>query len=375
LPTLKDRKPRLPSSYYVLFEPPDSAGDEVLRFISERRRIKLKGHSFREFQEYVMPLLDGRHSLEEIEHAVSDVFRPQDLEAALELLAEHNLLEDGIDAAAAPDEAAALEPQANFFHEVSADPRGAQARLRQATVTVVGVGGVGAPLALALAATRVGTVRCVDALPVTKADTYLAPVFSPADVGSPRVDVIGERIKTAAPQTQVTTNGNPLESDADVADAVRGSDFVVCCVDAAQSSLIYRLNRVCLAEKIRWSSCSATAMEVIVGPTVVPGETPCYMCYKMRAVACADDPEADFAFERWLDRRKQDDSGRRENLNVTAAIASNLLGLEVVKLVSGVMPSPTVGRIVVFDLVDLTVKKHVVLRKPWCPACFAKGHE
>jgi hypothetical protein len=99
------------------------------------------------------------------------------------------------------------------------------------------------------------------------------------------------------------------------------------------------------------------------------------MCYKMRAVACADDPEGDFAFERLLDRRKRDDSGRRENLNVTAAIASNLLGLEVLKLVSGIMPSQTVGRLVVFDLLDLSIKKYMVLRKPWCPACFAKGHE
>lgn len=374
MPTLKFRKPRLPSSYYVLFEPPDSKGDEVLRFVSERRRIKIKGHSFREFQEYVLPLLDGRHSIEEIEHAASDVFRPQDLEAALQLLGDHNLLEEGVDASATPDEAM-LEPQANFFHEVSADPRGAQARLRSATVTVMGLGGVGGPLALALAGTGVGSVRCVDALPVTAADTYLASVFSAADMGLPRAGVIAERIKGAAPGTHVATCEKVLDADADVADAVRGSDFVVSCIDAAQSSLIYKLNRVCLAENIRWSSCSSTAMEVIVGPTIVPMETACYMCYKMRAVACADDPEAEFAFERLLDRRKQDDSGRRENLNVTAAIASNLLGLEVVKLVSGIMPSQTIGRILVFDLLDLSIKKYMVLRKPWCPACFAKGHE
>jgi molybdopterin-synthase adenylyltransferase len=375
LSTLKYRKPRLPSSYYVLFEPPDSKGDEVLRFVSERRRIKLKGHSFREFQEYVLPLLDGLHSIEEIEHAVSDVFRPPDLEAALRLLGEHNLLEDGVDASAPAGEAAALEPQANFFHEMSDDPRGAQARLRAATVTVIGLGGIGGPLALALAGTRVGAVRCVDALPVTASDTYLASVFSTGDVGSQRASVIAQRIKEIAPETHVAANVKILVSDADVADAIRGSDFVVSCIDAAQSSLVYKLNRACLAEKVRWSSCSSTGMEAIVGPTVVPGETACYMCYKMRAVACADDPEADFAFERFLDRRKQDDSGRRENLNVTAAIASNLLGLEVVKLVSGIMPSQTAGRILVFDLIDLSIKKYMVLRKPWCPACFAKGHE
>jgi molybdopterin-synthase adenylyltransferase len=369
LSTLKYRRPRLPSSYYVLFEPPDSKGDEVLRLVSERRRIQLKGHSFREFQEYVLPLLDGLHTIEEIEQAVSDVFRPQDLEAALNVLGDHNVLEDG------PEASAVLEPQANFFHEVAADPRGAQARLRAATVTVLGLGGIGGPLALALAGTGVGAVRCVDALPVSATDTYLTSVFSPADVGSHRAGVIARRIQETALETHVVANEKVLDTEADVADAVRGSDFVVSCIDPSQSSLIYKLNRVCLAEKIRWTSCSSTAMEAIVGPTVVPGETACYLCYKMRAVACADDPEAAFAFERFLDGRKRDDSGRRENLNVTAAIASNLLGLEVVKLVSDIMPSQTVGRIVVFDLLELSIKKYLVLRKPWCPACFAKGHE
>src|SRR5690242_3702597 len=89
------RKPRLPTHYYIRFEPPDSSGDEALMISSERRRIKIKGHSFREFLEHVVPLLDGRHTIEEIRAQVSGVFAPQDLDASLDVLAAHNLLEDG----------------------------------------------------------------------------------------------------------------------------------------------------------------------------------------------------------------------------------------------------------------------------------------
>ena len=35
--------------------------DEVLHFVSPQRRVKLKGHSFREFVQNVVPLLDGTH--------------------------------------------------------------------------------------------------------------------------------------------------------------------------------------------------------------------------------------------------------------------------------------------------------------------------
>jgi len=368
------RKPRLPSHYYVLLEPPDSKGEEVLRFVSERRKIKIKGHSFREFQQYVIPLLDGRHTLEEIEAKVADVFRPEDLEAGLQILAEQDLLEESTDATPEKPGRIEIEPQSNFFHEVCADPHSAQERLERATVTVMGLSGAGASVALALAAARVGTVNCVDALPVGSADPYLCAVFSPADIGRPRVDVLAQRMEAGSP-THFVAHARPLETDADVAEAVRGSDFIACCLDPGQSSLIYKLNRVCLEQNLRWCACSVSGLEVIVGPTVVPGQTACYMCYRMRAVACAEDPEADFAFQRMLDRRKQDDSGRRENLNFAVGLAADLLGLEVLKQVSGAMPSPTVGRIVVLDLVELSMKKHVVLRKPWCPACFPKEHD
>src|SRR3954451_17602635 len=100
MPGLTFRKPRLPSHYYVLFERPDSKGEEVLRFVSERRKIKIKGHSFREFQQYVIPLLDGRHTLEDIQAEVADAFRPEDLEAGLQVLADQGLLEEALDAPA-----------------------------------------------------------------------------------------------------------------------------------------------------------------------------------------------------------------------------------------------------------------------------------
>ena len=78
------KKPRLPSHYYIRFEPPDSSGDEVLFFTSERRNIKLKGRSFREFLQVVVPILDGQHTLEEIEAEVSAQFSPKDLEQGLQ---------------------------------------------------------------------------------------------------------------------------------------------------------------------------------------------------------------------------------------------------------------------------------------------------
>jgi bacteriocin biosynthesis cyclodehydratase domain-containing protein len=369
--TLQSRKPRLPSHYYVWFEPPDDSGDEVLHFASERTRIKIKGHSFREFQQSVVPLLDGRHTLEEIERAVAHLFAPQDLEQCLELLAAQNLLEDDLNSQELSLPAAeALVPQLNFLHEVGANPEEVQRRLSRATVTVLGLGGAGAQAAISLAAARVGCVRCVDSSPVTAPDTYLSPFFSLTQVGTLRAPVVAQRIQACAPETKVTVHTQPPEDDPDVLAAIDGSDFVICCLDRGQSSLIYKLNRACLKAGIRWTSCALSGAEVVLGPTVHPFETACYLCYKMRAVACAGNPEDEFAYERFLDRRKQDDGGRLENLVFGAGLLANWLGLEAMKELSGIAEPASLGGIIAFDLLAFTCTRHVVLRKPWCPACF-----
>jgi hypothetical protein len=95
MPGFKLHKPRFPTHYCVRFEPPDSAGNETLIIVSERRRLKLKGHSFREFMQHVLPLLDGKHTIDEIRRETAEVFAAEDLDASLELLAAQGLLDDG----------------------------------------------------------------------------------------------------------------------------------------------------------------------------------------------------------------------------------------------------------------------------------------
>lgn len=370
MPTHKFNRPRLPTHYYIWFEPPDRSGDEVLRFASSRKRIKLKGHSFREFQQLVIPLLDGRHTLPEIEAKVAEVFAPEDLSAGLQLLAEHHLLQDTGGDSPEADAATRLTPQLNFFHEIDLNGDEMQASLRQSVVTVLGMGGPGAGVARALAAAGVGEVRCVDALPVSDTDVYLSPMFSVADIGELRTAIVARKIAEATPEVKITANTTTPESDEDVFALIEGSNFVVNCLNQGQSSLIYKLNRACLKAKINWTSGVSAGTEVVIGPTVVPFETACYLCYKMRTVACAGNPEDEFAFESFLDRRKQDDSAQNESLVFGVGLAANLLSLETMKALSGQLSPSTIGKIVVFDLLNLNSSKHVVLRMPSCPACF-----
>jgi bacteriocin biosynthesis cyclodehydratase domain-containing protein len=362
-------KPRLPSHLTVRVEPPDGDGEEMLVFTSARRRIAIKGHSFREFAELVMPLLDGRLTLAEIQERVADTFAAKDLAECIELLSRQHLLEDAETLDVPPRLAERLAPQLGYFREVGGSPTHLQQRLREATVTVVGLGALGAAAALSLAASGIGRIRCLERQPVAPTDPFLAQAFSLADVGRPRVDVVRERIACVNPDATVETIGDALESDSDVADAIRGADLALDCLDPGLASLTYKLNRACLEGRMPCCFGEVSAFEGIVGPTVLPLESACYLCYQMRLVACAEDPEDAFAGLKLLDRRRADDSGVRENLAFCTGVVGNMIALEGFKLLLGGRSS-TVGSVLVIDFTRGISAKHVVLRKPWCPACF-----
>jgi molybdopterin-synthase adenylyltransferase len=365
-------KPFLPRHYRVQFEPAKGDEEESLVFNSEGKRLVIRGRSLELFLERVVPLLDGRSTVEEIEAQTADVFDRLQLEKSLELLAASGIVEDAEASTLAGASSERLSPQLAYLREVSADPAAMMAALASARVTVVGLGAIGATAATALAAANVGRIRCVDSSTVSAADPFLAQLFGEKDVGRPRAEVTRERIGSVSPETSVETVSDVLDTDDAVLAAVEGSDFVLGCLDPGLSSLTYKLNRACLARSLPWSSATVTAFEGVVGPTVIPYETACYLCYQMRAVAARDDPEQALGELQAFDRSKIDGSADRENLAFGAGIVGNLLALEAFKAILGIR-SKLAGRILTVDFLGPRTKQHTVLRKPWCPDCFDGG--
>jgi molybdopterin-synthase adenylyltransferase len=362
-------KPLVPSHFQIWCEPPDDSGDEILRIVSTRRSLTLKGHSFREFHRQVLPLLDGHHSLEEIHSKTSHVFNRGDLENALVLLSQQQVIVEGDGLDMSLEENPRLTLQMNYFHEIADEGRFAQRRLAAARVVIFGLGGAGPGVMIALSAAGIGRLTGVDDLHISAADTYLSPALTLPDIGRLRSEVIAKRIKANAPDTLVNAVTTGVDSEEDIGAIVEGADFVVSCLDAGFVNLAYKLNRVCRARSIPWISGELSGAEVIVGPAFYHEGGACYMCYRMRAIACAANPQTSFAQERHLDKLKMNLSDRRENLVFGAGILANMLGVEVMNVLSGLADPALNGRVIVFDLTTLRQQKHVVLRKPGCPVC------
>ena len=369
MPSYPFRKPLLPSHYSVWFDPPDEAGDEALHIVSERRSLKLKGHSFREFRKSVIPLLDGSHTIEDIEEATRDLFRAEDLLECFSMLSEQGVLVEGDGIGLPSSVATRMAPQLNWFHD-AAPGIDLQAKVDQSGRSSHRPWGRGRGRGIGTGRSR-HRHSALHRLLMHNFGGYVHVAFlGQGDVGERRAGSIARLISASAPQVKALPDDRQLSSEEDLEASIRGADMVVCCLDASQSNLIFKLNRVCLAHGIHWISCALAGAEIIVGPAVQPGSGPCYLCYRMRAVACAGNPEEAFAYEKYLDRRKQDDSAIRENLVFSAGLAANFLGIEVVKQLTGLCEPSLIGQILTIRLTDLAIERHTVLRKPWCPACF-----
>src|SRR5579863_9287904 len=78
-----------------------------------------------------------------------------------------------------------------------------QAKIRAASVLVVGAGGLGSPVALYLAAAGIGRLGLVDDDAVSLSNLQRQILFRTTDVGRPKVEAGAEALKALNPGVQV----------------------------------------------------------------------------------------------------------------------------------------------------------------------------
>jgi molybdopterin/thiamine biosynthesis adenylyltransferase len=238
-----------------------------------------------------------------------------------------------------------------------------QARLRAARVTVLGVGGTGGVAALALAASGVGHLHCVDPDEVELSNLSRQVLYSEDDLGQPKADSAVARLRRLNADVEVT--GQRLEATGidDVLALARDCDVLLLGADRPPELRIWT-NRACLAARRPWVDAGYHGPLVQVG-AFVPGIGPCWECTRL---ALRDSHAEEGAYP-------GDSPERREAVfgavgAVPAGISGYLAAHLVISLVTGVPPAVP-GRVETLNLAALDAP--LVLDEPPHPECEACG--
>jgi len=151
-----------------------------------------------------------------------------------------------------------------------------QLKLRKAKACIVGLGGLGSPAALQLAATGVGYLRLVDRDVVELSNMQRQHLYGVNFLGHPKVEVAAKRLHELNPHIEIEPL--PLSLTANNAeDLVRDMDVVVDGLDRMTPR--YALNRACLKVGVPYVF-GAAIMTFGNVSTIIPGETPCLECFQ-----------------------------------------------------------------------------------------------
>lgn len=148
------------------------------------------------------------------------------------------------------------------------------ARVRNGSVLVVGVGGLGCPAALGLAAAGVGTIGLADADRVELSNLQRQILHFTPDVGARKITSAQRKLRALDAGLRVATHPVHVRAD-NLADLFRGYDFVIDGTDGVGTKFL--LNDGALLTGTTLSHAGVVGFQG-QALTIIPGETTCLRC-------------------------------------------------------------------------------------------------
>jgi adenylyltransferase/sulfurtransferase len=222
-----------------------------------------------------------------------------------------------------------------------------QARLGSARALVVGLGGLGSPVAAYLAAAGIGTLELVDDDHVDLSNLQRQVLHDTGSIGLAKTASAATRLAALNPQVELVQRACRLEGEA-LEQAVQAADVVLDCSDNFATRFL--LNRACHAAARPLVSGAAIRWDGQVAVFDHRHGAPCYRCLY---------PEDG-----------QEDMRCSENgvIAPLVGIIGAVQALEAIKLVCGVGESLH-GRLLVLDALNMQWRELRLKPDPTCPVC------
>ena len=224
-----------------------------------------------------------------------------------------------------------------------------QIHLRQASVLVIGAGGLGSPAAFYLAAAGVGTLGIVDPDRVELSNLQRQILHATADIGRQKVESAKVKLRDLNPDVEVKTY--PVRFDDDnAAEIAAGYKFIVDGSDNFATKFL--LNDVAVKLGIAFSHAGIVRLQGQT-MTVLPHRSACYRCL----FQSPPPPEEILNCQQ---------SGV---LGAVAGTLGTIQATEAVKFFAGFEEGLLTGRLLTYDAKSMKFHSVEIARDPRCSAC------
>jgi adenylyltransferase/sulfurtransferase len=150
-----------------------------------------------------------------------------------------------------------------------------QLKLRNAKVCLIGVGGLGSPIATQLVGMGIGYLRIVDRDIVSRSDLHRQYLYDTDCVGLPKVEIAHQKLCKLNPDVKLDPIPESLNS-INAEELIDGMDIVIDGLDRPEPR--YLVNRICNKFKIPYVFGAAIEAFGNVS-TLMPGQTFCLECF------------------------------------------------------------------------------------------------
>jgi molybdopterin/thiamine biosynthesis adenylyltransferase len=150
-----------------------------------------------------------------------------------------------------------------------------QQRLLDSRALIIGLGGLGSPVAMYLAAAGVGQLVMTDFDNVDLSNLQRQILHQTRDVGRAKTESARESLEALNPDIQITLLPGPLADDA-LDEQVAAADIVLDCTDNFAAR--FQINRACVQQHTPLVSGAVIRMEGQVSIFAADDDSPCYRC-------------------------------------------------------------------------------------------------
>ncbi|USD44146.1 molybdopterin-synthase adenylyltransferase MoeB [Vibrio sp. SCSIO 43135] len=223
-----------------------------------------------------------------------------------------------------------------------------QEALKQASILVLGAGGLGCASSQYLATAGVGHITLIDDDVVELSNLQRQVLHTDGDIGRHKVDSASDSLKQLNPHLRVDTVSARL-SDDKLSELVQSHSIVLDASDNVETR--NQLNRLCFEAKTPLISGAAIRMEGQVSVfTYKDSDAPCYQClsalFGNTALTCVE-------------------AGVMAPL---VGIIGAVQAMEAIKVIAN-YGEPKQGKILMLDALTMSWREMNLMKMPSCPVC------